>query len=99
MDLSDWTDRIVAEAHKWKDAEGWGILLTGFVIGNMYMVRKRRSIVIGRKEDERLATRTRRFSEAWSEFARAVDLTELQIDPDAIFGDVRAPRPGRDVQL
>jgi|GEM_PF-4904301 len=33
--------------------------------------------------------RTRRFSEAWREFRREVDLAELKIDPDEVFGNVR----------
>ena len=41
----------------------------------------------------------RRFSEAWNEFTREVDLAELRIDPDEIFNDVRDTRPGRNVGL
>lgn len=57
------------------------------------------AVLIGRKQYERLATRSRRFSEAWNEFTRQVDLSELAIDPDEIFGDLRDTRPGRDIEL
>lgn len=57
------------------------------------------AVLIGRKQYERLATGSRRFSEAWNEFTREVELSELAIDPDAIFSDVRDTRPGRDVGL
>lgn len=52
------------------------------------------AVLLGRREYERLATRSRRFSEAWNQFTRQVDLRNLHIDPDEIFGDVRvAARP------
>lgn len=57
------------------------------------------AVLIGRKQYERLVTRSRRFSEAWEEFAREIDLVELAIDPDEIFNDLRDTRPGRDVGL
>ncbi len=57
------------------------------------------AVLVGRREYERLATRARRFSEAWNEFAREVDLRELRIDPDEIFNDARDRRPGRNVGL
>lgn len=52
------------------------------------------AVLIGRKEYERLAARTRRFSEAWAEFTREVELSELDIGPDEIFEDVRDERTG-----
>ena len=57
------------------------------------------AVLIGRKEYERLATRSRRFSEAWNEFTRDVELSELAIDPDEIFNDLRDMRPGREAGL
>lgn len=57
------------------------------------------AVLIGRKEYERLATRSRRFSEAWREFTSEVGLSEMGIDPDEIFGDVRGDEPGREVGL
>jgi prevent-host-death family protein len=47
------------------------------------------AVVIGLTQYERLAARSRRFSEAWNEFTRGVSLSELAIDPDEIFNDVR----------
>jgi prevent-host-death family protein len=57
------------------------------------------AVLIGRKQYERLSGRTRRFSDAWNEFHRVVELSELAIDPDEIFSDLRDPRPGRDAGL
>ena len=57
------------------------------------------AVLIGRKEYERMAARSRRFSEAWNEFIHDVDLAELAIDPDEIFNEVRDVRPGRDTTL
>lgn len=57
------------------------------------------AVLIGRRQYELLATRSRRFSDAWSEFTRNVSLSELAINPDEIFNDVRDPRPGRDIGL
>jgi len=57
------------------------------------------AVLVGRREYDRLATRARRFSEAWNEFTRKVDLVELRIDPDEIFDGVRDTRPGRNVGL
>lgn len=60
---------------------------------------ERVAVLIGRKQYERLAAKSRRFSDAWDEFTRDVELTELEIDPDEIFTGVRDARPGRDVGL
>jgi prevent-host-death family protein len=57
------------------------------------------AVLIGRRQYERLASRSRRFSEAWNEFIRDVELSELAIDPDEIFSDLRDMRPGREVGL
>ncbi|HEX6177300.1 MAG TPA: type II toxin-antitoxin system Phd/YefM family antitoxin [Thermoanaerobaculia bacterium] len=57
------------------------------------------AVLIGRKQYERLASGARRFSEAWDEFNRDVALSELAIDPDEIFGDLRDETAGRDVGL
>ena len=47
------------------------------------------AVLIGRKQYKRLLSRTRRFSEAYDEFLREVDLAELGIDPDEVFGGGR----------
>lgn len=57
------------------------------------------AVLIGRKQYERLATRARRFSEAWREFSSEVEISELAIDPDQIFSGLRDPRPGREAGL
>jgi hypothetical protein len=45
-------------------------------------------------KDEQVSLRRRRFSEAWEAFTREVDLTELNIDPDEVFGGLRDNTPG-----
>jgi prevent-host-death family protein len=57
------------------------------------------AVLIGRTQYERLASRSKRFSEAWSEFNREIELAELALDPDEIFNDVRDTRPGREIGL
>ena len=57
------------------------------------------AVLIGRRQYDRLVARSRRFSEAWDEFTRAVELSALEIDPDELFAGVRDARPGRDAGL
>jgi prevent-host-death family protein len=57
------------------------------------------AVLIGRKQYERLASRSQGFSEAWDAFVQDVDLSDLAIDPDEIFDHVRDGGPGRDVKL
>jgi prevent-host-death family protein len=57
------------------------------------------AVLIGRRQYERLAARSRRFSDAWDEFIREVDLSQLTIDPDEIFDEVRDKGPGREIGL
>lgn len=57
------------------------------------------AVLIGRKQYERLVSRSRHFSEAWDEFAREVELKVLKIDPDAVFAGVRDRATGRDEKL
>lgn len=57
---------------------------------------ERVAVLIGRKQYERLISHSRRFSDAWDEFAAEVDLAELEIDPEEVFADVRDAAPGRD---
>lgn len=54
------------------------------------------AVLIGRREYQRLVSRSRRFSEAWDDFVREIDLASLGIDPDEVFADVRDDAPGRE---
>ncbi len=60
---------------------------------------ERVAFLIGRKQYERLVSRKRRFSEVWDEFRHAIDVPELDIDPDETFGGLRDAVPGRDTGL
>jgi prevent-host-death family protein len=55
------------------------------------LTRRRESVavLIGLRQYERLAARPRRFSQAWTEFTREVDLSDLASDPDQIFDGAR----------
>lgn len=57
------------------------------------------AVLIGRKQYERLISRSRRFTEAWDDFSREVALTELEIDPDEVFAGARGGAPGRNADL
>ena len=57
------------------------------------------AVLVGRKQYERLASGSRRFSEAWQEFTRTFALDELAIDPDEVFAGARDHTRGRDVHL
>ena len=57
------------------------------------------AVLIGRRQYERLVSRSRRFSEAWDDFRRDVDLAELAIDPDDVFAGARDDVFGREVGL
>ncbi len=57
------------------------------------------AVLVGRRQYEQWTTPARRFSTVLAEFARAVDLAELDIDPDEVFAEARPRAPGRDVRL
>ncbi len=57
------------------------------------------AVLIGRKQYEQLTSRPRAFSEAWDDFTAAVDLEQLEIDPDEVFARTRDNTPGRDTDL
>jgi prevent-host-death family protein len=57
------------------------------------------AVLMGRKEYERLVSRTRTFSQAWEAFAADVDLAAAAIDPDEVFANVRSTDEGRDPGL
>ena len=52
------------------------------------------AVLVGMEEFERLSEKKSGFWEAYQDFRRRHDLSE--IDPDEIFRDVRDPSPGRD---
>lgn len=57
------------------------------------------AVLIGCREFERLSSRRPTFSDAYREFASAVGLERLALDPDELFADVREETAGREVRL
>ena len=57
------------------------------------------AVLIGHREFERLTLNRRGFADAWRRFAERVDLAELALDPDELFGDAREEGSGRDVRI
>lgn len=61
---------------------------------------ERVAVLIGLREYQRLTGQPRKktFMEAYEEWRSKVDWSQMG-DPDEVFGDVRDPSPGRDVDL
>jgi prevent-host-death family protein len=57
------------------------------------------AVLIGRRQYDRLVSRSRRFSEAWDALAPEIGLGTLDIDPDEVFAGVRDKAPGRETDL
>ena len=57
------------------------------------------AVLIGRRQYARLTATHRRFSEAYRDFTRDIDLKELAIDPEDVFAGVRDATRGRRVDL
>lgn len=57
------------------------------------------AVLIGWKAFERLVAGRRRSTEAYAAFAKDTDMQTLELDPDEVFGTVRAVTPGRDIEL
>ena len=57
------------------------------------------AVLIGCREFERLKEGRPGFFAAWRKFAESVDLVELALDPDELFGDIRGKETGREVWL
>ena len=55
------------------------------------------AVLLGRKDYERLARRSRRFSEAWRDFSSTTDVAAAAIDPDEVFAETRDAGTGRKV--
>ena len=56
-------------------------------------------MLIGRRQYMRLTSRYRRFSEAYADFTRDIDLKELAINPNEVFAGARDEARGREVDL
>ena len=57
------------------------------------------AVLIGRQEYVRLASRHRRFTEAYADFTRKINLKELAINPKEVFSGARDEAHGREVDL
>lgn len=57
------------------------------------------AVLLGRRQYERLTSYRPRFSQAYEDFAREVDLEELALDPDELFAGARENLQGREVEL
>ena len=57
------------------------------------------AVLIGCREFKRLSSRRRTFGDTYREFASAVGLEGLALDPDELFSDVREETAGREVRL
>ena len=55
------------------------------------------AVLVGLRSFERLTGGRRRFTDALRDFATDTGASELALDPDELFGDLRDPEPGRDV--
>lgn len=56
------------------------------------------AVPVGLRSFERRAVGRRRFTDALRDFATDTGASELALDPDELFGDVRGLGPGRDVR-
>lgn len=57
------------------------------------------AVLVGYQAHKWLADSRRRFSEAYRDFNTAVDLTEIDLDPDELFADTRDTTPGREFRF
>ena len=56
------------------------------------------AVLVGHRTFERIVAGRRGFGEAYAEFAKTIDLAELDFGPAEFLESVRAPGPGRDVR-
>ncbi len=56
------------------------------------------AVLISLHEYQRLAAERTGFWKTYSDFSKAINLSDLKIEPE-IFQDVRSREPGRDVNL
>ena len=57
------------------------------------------AVLLGHRSFERIVAGRRRFSEAYEEFTRTVDLSELDLDPAELLEGVRDTSSGRESQI
>lgn len=57
------------------------------------------AVLVGHRFFERMMAGRRSFVEAYEEFTRTVDLSDLELDPAELLEGVRDASPGRDFQL
>lgn len=57
------------------------------------------AVLIGRRQYERLVSKSRGFSEVYREFTNQTDLAALAIDPEEVFAGSRNKARGRAVDL
>jgi len=57
------------------------------------------AVLVGYRTFERIVTGRRSFVEAYDEFTKAVDLSDLAFDPAELLEGVRDPGTGRDIRL
>lgn len=57
------------------------------------------AVLVGHRTFERMTAGRRSFVEAYEEFTRTVDLSELDFDPAELLEGVRDASPGRDFQF
>ena len=56
------------------------------------------AVLIGRRWFDRIDSRRPNFVDACRDFATDIDFTELGLDPDELFGNLRERMPGRGLQ-
>lgn len=56
------------------------------------------AVLIGLEGAEHPSDKSPGFRQAYQEFRRRLDLANIEIDPDEIWGDVRDQSPGRDFE-
>ena len=57
------------------------------------------AVLVGHQAYKRLAACRCRFREAYRDFKTAIDLAEINLDPDELFADARDTPPGREFRF
>lgn len=97
------TDGEMIEKHSITEARRNLTKLVREAEGGKTMALTRRgnpvAVLVSRRTFERLAAGRQGFVEAYGAFVGTVDLPELALDPDELFGGMRDTEPGCDVRL